>query len=118
MNEKKSKGFGRFLIILLVLVGVSLAIGFIAVKFELPIDVNLIGMFIQIEESLGQALSIGLIFLFLCLFIWLFSATKDMDGGIPKQMVKGDYDVNSDQKGSARWLTDKEIDTLSKISEI
>ena len=27
-------------------------------------------------------------------------------------MLKGDYDVDSDQKGSARWLTDKEVDQL------
>ena len=31
-----------------------------------------------------------------------------------KQLTNPDYDVDSDKKGSARWLTDKEIEFLDK----
>ena len=115
MSDKKKKkgGFGRFLTTLIVLSIVSLIIGFGLMYFvEIPKDFNFLQGVIQAEEDVTFGLSISLVVLFLCLACWLFASTKNDDGGLPAQMTRGNYDVDSDQKGSARWLTDKEIDTL------
>lgn len=116
MSEKKQKkkGFGHFLKILLILLILSAIVGFVAAPFidlgEFNFATQLLGE--DIDPSISEALTIGAIMLFACLMIWMFSATKNADSGTPRQMTNGSYDVNSDQKGSARWLTDKEIDTL------
>lgn len=115
MSEKKQNkgGFGRFLTIFIILIVVSLVTGF-AISFlaELPEEINFLGDMLGVSDDIGIALSIALLVLFLCLACWLFSSTKTSDTGLPAQMTRGNYDVNSDQKGSARWLTDKEIDEL------
>lgn len=115
MDEKnKKKGFGHFLKTFLILLIISLAIGFGVTYFaDLPMDINFLeNILTGVDTIISSALSISVVILFLFLSIWLFAKTKDSDGGTPRQMTQGDYNVNSDQKGSARWLTEKEIDTL------
>ena len=116
MGKKKEKknGFKKFLIILLVMVGISLAAGFaIATYVELPPAVAFIVNVVDLgNDTLNMAASIAILVMFFLIMCWLFASTKTSDSGTPRQMTNGDYDVNSDQKGSARWLTDKEIDQL------
>lgn len=112
MNEKKEKKKG-FLSTFLMLAIVSAGLGFGLAMFILtPQDLDFLSSFVDVYDTTatGTTLS-GAILFFLCA-CWMFAATKNDDGGTPSQMLKGDYNVNSDQKGSARWLTDKEIDTL------
>lgn len=111
MKEKKQKK--SFFKILLILLIISLGVGFIVpFAIDIPEDLNIIGPILGVDEEIGIPLTVSVIVLFAMLAIWMFSATKDSDSGVPKAMTRGDYDVNSDQKGSARWLTDKEIDVL------
>ena len=115
MSEKKEKkkGLGHYFKIMMVLLIISLVIGIaVAYSVELPETVNFLADYLPLDATLSTGLSIGVLILFSCLVIWLFASTKNSDGGTPKQMTNGNYDVDSDQKGSARWLTDKEIDTL------
>ena len=114
MKEEKNKGFGYFLKIMIILIIVSLGFGFGVTYFvELPFEINFLEQVMDIGDDMASsAISLSAIFLVLCLFVWMFAATKNSDTGTPRQMINGDYDVASDQKGSARWLTDKEIDML------
>lgn len=116
MSEKKEKkkGFKRFLIILLVMVGISLAVGFVVPMYvELPSEIAFISKVMDFgDETLNMGMSIAILVMFFFVMCWLFASTKTSDSGTPRQMTNGDYNVNSDQKGSARWLTDKEIDQL------
>ena len=114
MAEKKEKKKGGFLGKLIFMLVISLGLGFVVAYFALdyiPDEFNFAAEFVE-DELIGMGLTCSAVMLFLCGMFWLFSLTKTADGGTPRQMTRGDYDVNSDQKGSARWLTDKEIDTL------
>ena len=114
MAEKKEKKKGGFLGKLIFVLVISLGLGFVVAYFALdyiPDEFNFAAEFVE-DELIGMGLTCSAVMLFLCGMFWLFSLTKTADGGTPRQMTRGDYDVNSDQKGSARWLTDKEIDTL------
>jgi len=116
MADKKEKKKGGFLIKLLVVLIISLGIGFAISHFvgdKIPEEIT--GILLDKvggDATIANTLICSIAMLFLCGMFWLFSLTKDSDGGTPKQMTRGDYDVNSDQKGSARWLNDKEIDQL------
>ncbi len=111
-NTKKS-GFGKYLIIFLILVGISVAVGFILPSVvDVPSELNVLGDLLGLDESFGISLTISVILTFSMLAIWMFASTKSSDTGVPRNMTQGDYDVKSDQKGSARWLTDREVDTL------
>ena len=114
MAEKKEKKKGGFLGKLIIMLIVSLGAGYAVaatVGDQIPPEFNFAAQFIE-DETLSLTLTCSVVMLFVCGMFWLFTLTKTSDGGTPRQMTKGDYDVNSDQKGSARWLTDKEIDTL------
>ena len=112
-NTKKKNGFKKFLIILAILTVVSLIGGFVLVTYLPEIkSIDFLATSTSLPESITPGLSVSILIMFLFLGIWLFSSTKGTDGGMPKQMVNGDYDVKSDQKGSARWLSEKEINTL------
>lgn len=114
MNKKNKKGFGRWLKIFGILVALSIAIGFIIPAFvEIPSELNFMSSVMDLgDDTLNMGASLSVATLFIILMIWLFAATKESETGTPRQMTNGDYNVNSDQKGSARWLTDKEIDQL------
>ena len=115
MSEKKEKknGFKRFLIIFTVLLAISLGIGYVVpYVIDVPDAFNILGQVLELDAQTGIPLSIAALCMFTMLAIWLFSSTKNSDSGVPQNMTRGNYDVKSDQKGSARWLTDKEIDTL------
>ena len=114
MAAKKEKKKGNFLVTLIVFIIISLVLGFVLAyvgQGKIPEELNLLAQYIN-DPFISLGLMLSGIILIMCFMLWLFSATKTSDGGTPKQMTRGDYDVNSDQKGSARWLTDKEIDTL------
>ena len=110
-KEKKKGGFlGKLLIVLFISGGLGFALAYFLEDF-IPAEFNFGAQLVD-DEFIGLVITCSVVMLFLCGMIGLFSVTKTSDGGTPKQMTRGDYDVNSDQKGSARWLTDKEVDHL------
>ena len=112
-NEKKKSNFlVKLLIVLIISVGSGFAIAYY-VGDKIPKEITEILLDkVGGDALIANALACSIAMLFLCGMFWLFALTKNSDGGTPKQMTRGDYDVNSDQKGSARWLNDKEIDQL------
>ena len=116
MSEKKEKkkGFKHFLTVLFVLALISIIGGVVVAYFvELPPSISFMTQVVDLgNDLLNQGLSVGVAIFFFFMMCWLFASTKASDSGTPRQMTNGDYNVDSDQKGSARWLTDKEIDQL------
>jgi len=113
-EKKKKKGLIHFLTILIFLAIIAGVVGFgIPYFVEIPKEINFLSEFLtDVDEEVSLGLTISALTLFMLLACWLFASTKNSDTGTPRQMTNGDYNVKSDQKGSARWLTDKEIDAL------
>ena len=113
-KTEKKKGFMHFIKVTFTLVVIILIASAILVYFaDLPEEINILSNVVEgLDETISSILSLTIIGLFAVGMLWLFAATKNSDTGVPKQMTRGDYDVKSDQKGSARWLTDQEIDRL------
>lgn len=78
---------------------------------KIPTDSSTSADVANLLETVGGVLSLSSISLVLCLLIVGLRASNSMSSGTPKSLKDPKYDVNSDQKGSARWLTDQEIDS-------
>ncbi len=110
MEEKKKKGAGYYLFIILIIVGLSL-VGGIGVSMYIGTKT-----FEFTPDAIGEAMSsenfvmyCGASFIIiLCLVLLMFTR---FDNTTPKQLTNKNYDVDSDKKGSARWMTEKEINT-------
>lgn len=108
MEEKKKKSPISYLIILLIFAIVCM-VGGIALTMYVELDVMAFDIDTIVEAlnsenfwtyTGGCALVLGLIV--------IVALTKNTNN-TPKVMTDKNYDVDSDKKGSARWLTDKEI---------
>ena len=110
MEKKKKKGLAFYLVMLIIIAIVCL-VG--ATVISMYIDTKVVEFS---EDAIREAVNAdkfwtycGAIFLaILCL--WLLVSTRT-DSMTPKQLTNPNYDVESDKKGSARWLTEKEINT-------
>lgn len=112
-NEKKSSGkLIKWLFILIIIAILSAAAGIILTMF---LETNTI-VFEKsaIEKAINSDSFLQNCGLGLALFggiILFMTATKNEKSATPRLMTDSKYDVQSDKKGSARWLTDKEINT-------
>ena len=108
-EKKKSSPLSKFIFFLVGLVafaaiGVVLAVYMETNEFNITIDIIK-----EVKDSENFYLYVGgacAVYLFILFIKW-----TNVNSATPRQMIDKNYDVNSDKKGSARWLTDKEINT-------
>lgn len=110
MPEKKKSAFSsKFILFLLGLV-VFAAIGFVFAVYmetkEFNFSIEIIERVAQSENFLTYIGGACAIYIFILFLRWTNNSSST-----PKQIVDKNYDVKSDKKGSARWLTDKEINS-------
>ena len=110
MKEKKKKGFG-FYFMSLIFILITAAVGGAFLTFFMSGDSSSqeisLDVLIDTVKNENYFMYCGAIAGVILLLIFM-AATKDM-GKTPKLLTDPKYDVDSDKKGSARWLTDKEI---------
>lgn len=111
MPEKKKSSFSNKLILFVLGLIVFLIIGTVLAAYMETggeFDFSKDGMIkiIKSENYLMYAGGACGVYLFILFLKWTNAGSST-----PKQIVDKNYDVNSDKKGSARWLTDKEINT-------
>lgn len=110
MEKKKKKGFSFYLILIVIFAVISFAGGaVVSIYIEtgaFEFTFNAIKNAVMSENYLTYS---GACFgILLCL---LLLVSTRFDSMTPKQITNPNYDVDSDKKGSARWLTEKEINT-------
>lgn len=110
MEKKKKKSFSFYLIMIVVVGALCFLAGILISMYienkEIEFTMDAIQ---EAIDSPNYMTYVGAVFIiFLCL--WLMVATR-FDNTTPRQMTNPNYDVDSDKKGAARWLTDKEINT-------
>jgi len=110
VEKKKKKGL-MFYLFMLILIAIVCFAGGTALTMFLTTDTVEFS-----EEAIKTAVKnenfwmyVGGCFVLILAFILLFFTRYD--NTTPKQMTNPKYDVDSDKKGSARWLTEKEINT-------
>lgn len=117
MDKKKKKGFSLYVVLFILFASISFIIGsgitlyidgyltsFDDINFSVEGIVSLIEIAVGSPNFLtytGGCLGVSLLLVFL-------SVTRDCNN-TPRTLTNKNYDVDSDKKGSARWLTDKEI---------
>ena len=117
MDKKKQNNLGIYLILLILFGAISLIVGVIVTLYmdkvisdfnEIDYTLEGLGELVEIAMSsenfwtyTGACLAVAVLMVFL-------SATKDFNN-MPKAVTNKNYDVDSDKKGSARWLSSKEI---------
>ena len=110
MKEKKKKGFGFYFISLIFILIIAAVGGAFLVFFmngdSTSKEISLEVLIDSVKDKNFFMYAGGIAGVILLLIF--MSATKDM-GKTPKLLTDPKYDVESDKKGSARWLTDKEI---------
>jgi type IV secretion system protein VirD4 len=114
-NKKSNFGLYCFLLLLFAVVSflgggiLALYLGNALPDFE-SIDVSPEGLLTIVQDAMALEdfwLYVGGVFGFFALLVFL-SATRDYNN-TPRTLTNKNYDVDSDKKGSARWLSDKEI---------
>ena len=110
MEKKKKKGL-LFYIFILALLGIICLIGgaLIAMYTELGVLELSEDAIMEAVESENYLMYSGGSAVVVLLLVFL-AKTKDYNN-TPKTLTDKKYDVDSDKKGSAKWLTDKEINT-------
>jgi len=110
VKEKKKKGLGHYLFIFIIIAAISAVVGaFVSMYLVDEEIVFTVDAVIEAMQSENYLMYVGACFaLIFCLGLLFFTRT---DSFMPKQVTDPKYDVDSDKKGSARWLTDKEINT-------
>ena len=109
-KKKKKKSFGFYLTILIIIAAVCFVGGAVAVMYiEKEATEFSLEVLQEATESENYFTYVGACFIII-LCLWLMVATR-FDNTTPRQITNPNYDVDSDKKGSARWLTDKEINT-------
>lgn len=107
-KKKKKKSFKFYVIILLIVAifcfGVSAVIVMYMETGEVKPEIDAIVEAILSPNYLTYS---GICF-GLCILMWLIALTR-FDNTTPIQLKNPNYDVDSDKKGSARWLTEKEV---------
>ncbi len=110
MQEKKKKSFLFYLIIIVILAILCLIGGAIVAMFlsegEVEFSVEAVRSAMKDSQYWTYVGACALLVLGFCMIAW----TKN-DGKAPKLVTDPRYDVKSDKKGSARWLTKNEINT-------
>ena len=109
-EKKKKKGLSYYLTLLIILAVICIVCGTVVSMYigdgTVEFTSEAIKEAINSEDYWmyvgGSAALIG------CAFILFFTKTDNIT---PKQITNPKYDVDSDKKGSARWLTEKEINT-------
>ena len=117
MEKKKKSNFGVYLILMIVFAVISFIGGTMLTLYmseAMPnfaeLDYTVDGILELLEVAMSEEnywLYTGGCFAAFMLLIFL-SATRDYNN-TPRTLTNKNYDVDSDKKGSARWLTDKEI---------
>ena len=120
MEKNKKSNFGVYLVLMIVFAVISFIGGTILTLYmseAMPnfaeIDYTVDGILELLEGAMSQEnywLYTGGCFAAFMLLIFL-SATRDYNN-TPRTLTNKNYDVDSDKKGSARWLTDKEINDM------
>jgi len=118
MEEKKKKGAGFYIFVIMLILLLSFAISVVLSAYmsgeienfsEIQLTVD--GIIYLIETGMATEdfiVYFGGAAVVMVLFM-ILSKTKNYSV-MPKMLEEKKYDVNSDKKGSARWLTNKEID--------
>ncbi len=110
MPEKKKSSFLSKVIGLLIGLAVFAALGVVLAVYmetkEFNITMDIIKMVANTENFYTYVGGACAIFVFILFIKW-----TNVNSSTPRQITDPKYDVKSDKKGSARWLTDKEINT-------
>ena len=112
-KEKKSNGkLIKWLFILIFIALLSAVVGIILTMFLETKTIEFSSTAIQSAiQSDAFMRNFGLGAALFGFLLLLISVTKNERSATPRLMTDSKYDVQSDKKGSARWLTDKEINT-------
>ena len=111
VKEKKKKGFGFYLFMLIIIGVISVAGGALLTFYmdgeNTESSVPTVEALLETPSNENFFMYVGAIAGVILMLIFL-AATKNV-GKTPKLLTDPKYDVDSDKKGAAKWLTDKEI---------